>query len=58
MRKIHITLTDENYEYIREVAYHGRVSKSCVIDVIIGEDLARKPEAIDATETPLKDKPA
>jgi hypothetical protein len=48
MKKVHITLSDEVYEAIRELAYKTRTSISAVIDVLMEEDLVKpKPESDD-----------
>jgi hypothetical protein len=58
MKRVHITLSDEVYEAIRELAYQTRTSISAVIDVLMEEDLVHpKAEPDAAPETPNAHKP-
>jgi predicted CopG family antitoxin len=48
MRKVHITIADEVYQALRELAYTSQTSISACIDVLIGEALVN-PKPNEAT---------
>jgi len=49
-RKIHITVDEEIYQFIRKVAYENDVTKSAVVNFLIQERLGKREQEPPASE--------
>ena len=56
-RKVHITLTPENFQAVRECAFDTETTISHVIDVLIEEYLVRKMPDGSSGDTTMEQKP-
>jgi len=58
-RKIHVTVSEENYQLIRKVAYDNDATKSDVINFVIRERLGqREPEPPASEPTKASEQPS